>query len=77
MFIFGIALTDQRSTLNLRAGKSLENGSRTMEDNFLSTCCDATPLDNIEYDSCDGSYGEALPVVYATCSDCNKWARLY
>ena len=79
MFIFGIALMDQRNGLNLRAGKSLENGNRTMNDEVLITeCCNVRPVENtIDYDSVDGAYGQPIVVAHGECSSCQEWSRLY
>ena len=73
----------------MRAGKSLENGKSTMNDEVLITeCCNVMqsilserPVENtIDYDSVDGdsdSSWVSWTVAYGNCSSCQEWSRLY
>jgi len=39
---------------------------------FLSSCCDAPILTEIDYDSIDGEYGEQVVVAFGVCPQCDK-----
>ena len=47
-----------------------------MNEVLITICCEAPPEGDIDYDSEDGSYGEAITTAHSYCSDCQEWSKL-
>jgi hypothetical protein len=44
---------------------------------YLSVCCDAVSIDEVDIDSVDGDYGVPYVVANGQCSDCLATAQFY
>jgi len=43
---------------------------------WVTTCCDARPVGEIEFDGVDGDDGNMVAVSYSTCGECGKFSSV-
>ena len=44
--------------------------------NWVTACCDARPVGEIEFDGVDGADANMVAVSYATCGECGKFSSV-